>query len=336
MIKINYSASSLTITSGRGRRISSPVNIPVPVYIQEAENLRHWCRADREKLTSAGLDWSVVESLPSLIDDLRQAQAVWNVSTDNIRLRERWKQMVTEARDLRFRLSRTMKFIFRKDPSSLASIRTFGEGRSHAAVIQSLNSLAVFGEQRIETLRAAGFDITELCRATDLAREMAALFAGVNRAKLSCDRNLRARDMAFSRLEEAVNEIKVHAKFVLWRDPHRLKGYSSEFRRRKNRRYRLKKREEKAMFMQDGVTSLPSLMTAAQGSETRTANQKTAAPKPETSRPKTGTIRIKVKKTTAVNKTNTTECETNAWDNSTEGKKTLTMRVKSGTGPLLH
>ena len=59
-------------------QIQKPHNIPIPVYIQEAENLYVWALDDKDALTRAGLSWEPVEDLPVRIGALKEAEAVWN------------------------------------------------------------------------------------------------------------------------------------------------------------------------------------------------------------------------------------------------------------------
>ena len=47
------------------------------MYLQEAENLYHWCLEDKEALTDKNIDWSMVEDLPVRCGALREAQSRW-------------------------------------------------------------------------------------------------------------------------------------------------------------------------------------------------------------------------------------------------------------------
>ena len=40
------------------------MSMPIDAYIQEAENLYHWCQDDKADLTKVGLDWTLVDDLP--------------------------------------------------------------------------------------------------------------------------------------------------------------------------------------------------------------------------------------------------------------------------------
>lgn len=143
-----------------------PGSIPVNIYIQEAENLFIWCRADKEKLTANRLDWALVEDMPARIDTLREAQARWVTSDSNdIGIEREWIEKSPEAHAFRRDILRSLRFALRGNPSALAMIKRFGEGDRNSEMIQALRDISVFGYEHIGELKAGGFDITTLDRA---------------------------------------------------------------------------------------------------------------------------------------------------------------------------
>jgi len=72
----DYQAKLATITAIAAEEVKSPT-IPIDVYLQEAENLYHWSQDDQAQLTGAGLDWTLVEDLPTRAGALREAQSLW-------------------------------------------------------------------------------------------------------------------------------------------------------------------------------------------------------------------------------------------------------------------
>jgi len=340
----DYYASKLAVISSiPDKKISLPVNIPVHIYVQEAKNLWCWCQADKEKLIAGGLDWSIVEDLPARIATLRQAQSIWNASTDDINLNKKWKEVTTEARELRQLLLHHMRFIFRKDSAALAGIRSFSKGKSHIATIQALYDIARFGEDRIEILEASRFDISLLRRAADLSHEMTSLYAVVINARRTPDKKYKIRNQAFTHLEEAVEEIKFHAKHILWKEPARLKGYRSEHRKRKNRRHRENLAAKKAMVSPGEHIIAEKNLTGAANPCKDTLNHKTAAQKPatkilkpETCTLKTDTMSLKSETKAFNSMTNRAEPEANAteWCNNT--LKVYTGHHKQCNNIIIH
>ncbi len=235
MNSIDYYSQKLeTITAIPEDRISQPGSIPVYVYLQEAEDLHTWCQPDREKLTSNGLDWALVDDLPARIDTLREAQARWeNSDINDIEVEKIWDEKAPEALDLRQDLVRSMKFVFNETPSRISKIEKFSDGFSFSAVIQSLRGLAVFGREHIEELKASTFDITKIDKAEEMSRELGAILGTVHSKRAFCSDVMKIRDQAYTHLKDALNEIKRHADFVLWREPGRLKGYASTYNRRR-------------------------------------------------------------------------------------------------------
>ena len=76
--KENYDKKLEEIKAIREEQIKRPNNIPVDVYIQEANNLYEWCLDDKEKLTALGLNWELVTDLPARASALKEAESRWN------------------------------------------------------------------------------------------------------------------------------------------------------------------------------------------------------------------------------------------------------------------
>jgi hypothetical protein len=243
----HYSVKLGIIKSIPDERILLPASMPVRVYLQEAENLYSWCQADKEKLAANGLNWSLVEDMPARIDTLREAQARWAAS--DIReneIEKQWFEKSTAAREFRKCLVRSIKFMFRDNPSVISMISRLGEGESSAALIQSLRNISVFGREQIEFPDAVNFNMTALDTAGELSRELASLLGAVNSVRASYSSSLKLRNQAYTYLREAVTELKKHADFIFWRDPARLNGYSSGYIRKRNIKHRNKKALEEA------------------------------------------------------------------------------------------
>ncbi len=58
----DYNASIDAIKAITDAEVKNP-GIPIEVYIQEGENLCHWCQDDKAPLEAAGLDWGVVNAI---------------------------------------------------------------------------------------------------------------------------------------------------------------------------------------------------------------------------------------------------------------------------------
>jgi hypothetical protein len=223
-------------------KILQPVNMPVNIYIQETANLYNWCQADREKLTANGLDWSIVEDMPARIDTLSEAQARWEASDmKDIEVEKEWDEKSPAAHGFRKQLVRSLKFRFSDNPAVISRLNRISEGESNSAMIQSLRSLYIVGKEHLEYLRSVNFDITMLDRAAEMSQEMTMLFAAVNSRRAFCSDTLKIRNQAYTYLREAAMMVKKHADFLFWRDPVRMKGYTSNYYRKQY----LKRKNEK-------------------------------------------------------------------------------------------
>lgn len=239
--------TKITISRIPEEKIQYPGNIPVKVYLQEAENILNWCQQDKEILTQNGLDWSLVEDMPVRIDALREAQARWSISnSEDVGAEKEWDEKSPAARKFKRDLTRSLKFIFRRNRSAVAKINRLSTGTSHAAMIQSLRDLSVFGRENIEFLKEMKFDITLLDTSEEMSREMASLLGAVNTARSFSSDAFRLRNQAYTRLHETVKELKDHAEFVFADDPGRYRGYTSDYLRRSNTKRKNSKKQKEA------------------------------------------------------------------------------------------
>lgn len=212
-------------------------NMPVAVYVQESEDLCKWCAADKDKLEAAGLVWTIVDDIPVLAGALRETESLWfNERFSREEAQKQWIELSPLAFDLRDQLVHDFHFAFRNDDVLSSRVSEIAEGGSNTDMIQDLNDLSVLGKDNTTLLQAIGFDLTQLDTAAAKADEMAELLsqATTNRADNSAARIIR--DKAYTLLKRAVDEVRTVGQYIFWRDEIRLKGYVSQYNRRKNRK----------------------------------------------------------------------------------------------------
>ncbi|HCY41081.1 MAG TPA: hypothetical protein DHV48_06955 [Prolixibacteraceae bacterium] len=205
-------------------------SMPIDVFVQEAENLFHWCLDDMQELTRVGLLWDVVISLPARSGACREAQSLWIKERNTSQEAEsNWKVEAPAAFDLRDELLHQFRFAFRNNEGLLARVDEIAQGNTNADMVQDLNDLAVLGKANTALLTVIGFDPTLLDRAADVADRMGDLLGATNGERKSVSEAMQLRDKAYTYLKLAVDEIRECGKFVFWRNPDRLKGYISDY-----------------------------------------------------------------------------------------------------------
>ena len=102
-------------------------------------------------------------------------------------------------------------------------------------MIQDLNDLAVLGRENPDALTAIGFAGAKLDEAATQADEMADLLATANGDKAEQNATKVIRDRAYTHLKEQVDKIRGAGKYLFWKNPQRLKGYSSQYWKRQKR-----------------------------------------------------------------------------------------------------
>ena len=204
-------------------------NIPIDVFVQEAENLYHWCIDDQDALTRVGLDWNFVNTLPIRAGACREAQSLW-IKERNTRqeAEQAWKDEAPAAFDLRDQLIHDFRFAFRKSDGLLSRVDEIAQGDTNSDMVQDLNDLATLGKANSDLLIPITFDLTRLDLAADLSDRMGNLLGATNGERKEVSEAMVIRDKAYTYLKQAVDEIRECGKFAFWRTPERLKGYFSE------------------------------------------------------------------------------------------------------------
>jgi hypothetical protein len=237
----DYEKKLKVITAIADNQIKTPHHIPVSVYIQEANTLYHWCRADKEALTAVGLSGELIEDLPVRMGALIHAESSWYVQRNTWEAAAReWAKQSPPAYDLRDRLLKAFRFAFRRHPDLLKTVKFIAKGKTHASMIQGLNDLAVLGKNNPGLLEAIHFDGSLLDKAAQTADEMAPLLAAVNSNKARYSEAKKIRDQAYTHLKEAVDEIREYGKYVFRKNKERFTGYASNHIRTQNKKRRRK------------------------------------------------------------------------------------------------
>lgn len=205
-------------------------NIPIDVFVQEAENLYHWCKDDQQALIKVGLDWNFVLTLPVRAGACREAQSLWNKERNTRQEAEQaWKDQAPAAFDLRNQLVHDFRFAFRKFDGLLSRVDEIAQGDTNADMVQDLNDLAAVGKANPEPLVAINFEMPLLDTAADVSDRMGDLLGATNGERKEVSEAMLIRDKAFTYLKQAVDEIRECGKFAFWRTPDRLKGYNSAY-----------------------------------------------------------------------------------------------------------
>ncbi len=219
-------------------QIKTP-SIPVGTYIQEAEDLFVWSAKDKDQLMNAGIAESVFENLNICASALRHAQSLWNEEKKSREdAEQQWLDESPKAFEFRDDLLHAFRYAYRNTPALLANVAAIAEGDDIPDMIQDLNDLAVLGQNNIEPLKKIGFAADKLGNAAELSAKMADIRALANGDKYESSETLDIRNRIYSLLKQNMDEINNCGKYLFWKDPNRIKGYRSEYMKRKNESYR--------------------------------------------------------------------------------------------------
>jgi len=210
------------------------IRVPVYVAIQEAENLYHWSKIDQAAFIGIGFTAEKLEELNVRSGACREAQSLWITNHRVVKdAQKKWNDDSPVAFDLRDELIHTFRFAFFGKKQLLDRVSEIAEGNSNADMIQDLNDLSILGKQYLDLLNAVHFDVSKLDLAATLSSEMADTLAIANGTKQIDDESKLLRDKAYTYLKQLVDQVRAAGKYLFWKNPERLDGYSSEYYRKK-------------------------------------------------------------------------------------------------------
>ena len=232
MSKENYQTKRPVLDAIPAEEVRTP-DMPVDVFLQEAEDLGVIAAEDKAALTGVGLDWKVYGGdLPVRAGALRYAQSLWIKSRyTQEEARKEWSEASPAAYEERNDLLAAFRFAFRRRPDLLGRVKQITGGSGHQDMIQDLSDLAALGEAGATELKAMRFDKSRLAQAAVLADEMATLRARANGQTADDSLTKLMRDRAYTHLKGAVNEVRTTGRYVFRKDKERSKAYASEYRR---------------------------------------------------------------------------------------------------------
>ena len=236
----NFYNERLAVIAGiSDSNIEEPGNIPMNVYLQEAENLYNWCLDDKDKLTANGLNWALVDDMPARILMLRETQSIWMTSDSRSNAaRKMWVEKAPSARELQKDIHRSLRFACRENQTALQQIKRLARGRKNSDMIQNLSDLAAQGRKCSDDLKTINFDLSKLDKASQLANELAGYLAQFTNRKSAWSENRKIRNQAYTHLKESVDTARLFGKFVFRMDDPRFSGYASSYSRSKNSRHK--------------------------------------------------------------------------------------------------
>jgi hypothetical protein len=201
------------------------LTIPVAVMAQEAVNLAAWALHDIDKLEGAGLDWFLVENLPTRAGALRQAESLWIIAQNQRQIAKGlWREQFPIAFNKRQSLLHAFFYAYQKDPFILQCVRSIPKGSSPTQVIQSLRDLALLGSKFPKPLEAIKFEFSLLFQAEELSEYMSKLLSE-SRASISYKKVKNIRDRAYTYVKDSVSIIRECGCYVFWHNKERYKGY---------------------------------------------------------------------------------------------------------------
>jgi hypothetical protein len=204
-------------------------HLPIDDFVAATETLAVDANEDREALTAAGMDTTLIDDLTPLSGALRYCQANWmSIFRAREEAQNQWYEQSPFAYEFRNELLHDFSFAYRDIDDVKKKVMRIREGGSNADMVQDLLELAILGEKYPEPLAAIQFNPEKLSQARALSHTMSELLAAANGAAGEGNEAKVLRDKAFTLLAEKVRVIREYGQYVFWKDPDKLKKYYSQ------------------------------------------------------------------------------------------------------------
>jgi vacuolar-type H+-ATPase subunit I/STV1 len=193
--------------------------MPLNHYVQESTLACNRLLRKKDVLAAAGMDFTIVEKVKVFAGACRQLQSEMTATFSSSENQIKWNALSEEADDLLYDMKEATVYACRAHEEIVAfAYATYNEGGSNSNKIQDLNDFSVNGFKNEALFIAAGYDMANFTRASELAREMSDLLAEVTLDRSENPEARIRRDKAFSIMKKLIDDLNDQARFILRSD----------------------------------------------------------------------------------------------------------------------
>ncbi len=203
--------------------------LPVERLVAEGVELASVAWRDLQKLSSAGLDRTIVIQLG------KRAQALSEAQAELVALRSRGRSseeedLIEESRELRSEVLSAGRLALRADPLAQSKLDDIAEGESLDDLLQDLQDLAAVLRTYPQAFAKVGLKPSTLASwAEVLWLRLGKLLAERRAGDESVDAAKDLRDRAATYLSDAIALTRATGAYVFRKDPRRLLSYRSAY-----------------------------------------------------------------------------------------------------------
>lgn len=220
-------------------------DMPVDVYVQEADDQYVNCQPDKEGLALRGITEEKINSILDYSKALYEAECEWFTERGNKeQIHKEWLELSEEAHDLKAVILHDFKYAYRDNEEVLAKLKRIGDGSTHSDMIQDLGKLISVNEKFPEEPVAMNFNMELIDRAKEMVEKLGLIYARA-KANNNGSEAKNIRDRAYTCLKRVIDEIRAAGQNLYWRNSERLQCYRSEYRHNINvKRYKKKSQDD--------------------------------------------------------------------------------------------
>jgi hypothetical protein len=219
------------------------LKIPVAILLQEASNLHYCCQAHQKELKQHGLEWSIVEKMPAMINDSSQAEAQWqNFKAEQLKKAAASRAQFKELLAFRSDIVAKLRYAFRNQKDQLKALPHIFPDRSFATMSQSYTDLSVLIGRTWELVQKAGVTQDDVDRLNQLTGQVPQLISEYLIDQSELPTKKVERDLICKELFDAVQDVRSAGRVAFRKDLQTRELYGNHYRSRLYREGKTKKK----------------------------------------------------------------------------------------------
>lgn len=214
-------------------------NMPIGIFCQEAYDTYYLAQGDKELLCGRGIDWSIVDDIPARIGYLHDQEARLNsLPYSETPLKREYTELAATAKATMRDLFETLTYASGEDKEIIKAIRAIKRGKTDSDFLSDVyKARALLDEQKHILDKTKWYDHFRISLDTCASR-IVIVYAELQLESGEESGAVSDRNRAYTHLFRAVDELRRCARVALANNPRRLRGYTSDYFRKKTKKKR--------------------------------------------------------------------------------------------------
>ncbi len=209
--------------------------MPIPRYVQEAEELQHAADTYLKPIAPQGLNPELYEQLRQLTEELQEKEEELRLRTLKLsKEEEEWKELSPKAFEFRDWLLKTVKFVYRNDRDGKKILMRLRKKKDVKTMVSDLQALSGIPKHFDDRYKNYGIEDSDFKKAWDIGNRTNVLFSDATIARKNITLFTDNRNNAYLALAPIVKEVRAWGQQIYPPGTEEYIHFTSEFYRERN------------------------------------------------------------------------------------------------------